>query len=390
MKSLLITGVFPPKVGGSGRWLWELYSRLPSEQYAIVAGEHPAAEAFDAAHGLDVRRMPMAFPDLGCLGLSGQLRYRRLAHEVAQRLRTEVVDSIHCGALLPDGWIGRMVARRFGLPLLVYMHGEETCYANASRQLDWMGRRILRDAATVIANSENTASILRDRWELSDDRLRILHPGVDCTRFVPTPRDTAIRDRLGWGERPVVLTVGRLQARKGQDMLIRALPEIALSVPDALYAIVGDGDDFERLDGLARDLGVADRVRFHHNLADDDLTRCYQQCDLFALPNRRIGNDIEGFGMVLLEAQACGKPVLAGASGGTAETMRVGHSGLIVDCTRPEPLADAVIDLLAGDASRLEAMGRCGRQWVVENLDWPVLTEQLRRCFIGNRSVSTI
>ncbi len=375
MKSLLISSVFPPQVGGSGRWLWEVYSRLPREEYAIVAGEHPAAAAFDAGHDLDVRRMPLAFPDLGYFGFAGYFRYRRLAGAVAKIVRSQSIGAIHCGALLPDAWIGRLVARRFGLPLLVYMHGEETCYANASRQLDWMGRRILRDAAAVIANSENTASILRSRWGMEEERIRVVHPGVDCATFVPAERDESVRERLGWGDRRVVLTVGRLQGRKGQDMLIRALPEIAQSVPDALYAIVGDGDDFTRLDALARELGVLDRVRFHRGLPDGDLLRCYQQCDLFALPNRRVGDDIEGFGMVLLEAQACGKPVLAGDSGGTAETMQPSVTGEVLDCTTPGPLAAKIVSLLS-DRVRREEMGRAGRAWASSRFDWPVLASE--------------
>jgi len=375
VKSLLVSGIFPPHIGGSGRWLWELYSRLPLDLYTIVAGQHPSAAAFDQTHGLDIHRLPLAFADLGYFDWAGYCRYRSISGEVAKLVRTRSDGAIHCGALLPDAWIGRLVARKFGLPLLVYMHGEETCYANASRQLDWMGRRILRDAAAVIANSENTASILRNRWNVGDDRIHVLNPGVDCAKFAPVERDSAVRHRLGWEDRKVVLTVGRLQERKGQDMMIRALPKILQNVPDVLYAIVGDGDDFARLDGLARGLGVADRVRFHRDLADNDLVRCYQQCDLFALPNRQVGDDIEGFGMVLLEAQACGKPVLAGASGGTAETMRPGETGALVDCTTPHLLAAKIAELLR-DSLRRDQMGLAARQWVTSRFDWPVLAAE--------------
>lgn len=376
MKSLLVSSIFPPHIGGSGRWLWELYSRLPQDRYTIVVGQHPSAAAFDQTHSLDVHRMPLTFADLGYFGWAGYRRYRSIACQVAKLARSRSVGAIHCGTLLPDAWIGRLVARKLGLPLLVYMHGEETCYANASRQLDWMGHRILRDAAAVIANSENTASILRNRWNVADDRIRVLNPGVDCAKFVPAARDSAVRHRLGWGDRTVVLTVGRLQERKGQDMMIRALPEISQNVPDVLYAIVGDGDEFARLDGLVRELGVSDRVRFHRDLADDDLVRCYQQCDLFALPNRQIGDDIEGFGMVLLEAQACGKPVLAGASGGTAETMRPGETGELVDCTTPRLFALKISELLL-DGSRHDQMGLAARTWATGRFDWPVLAPKV-------------
>ncbi len=373
LKSLLITGVFPPQVGGSGRWLWELYRRLPREQRVILAGDYPSAKTFDADNDPDVRRMPLKFADLGYFEFSGFVKYRSIARKVNRIVQQESIDAIHCGALLPDAWIGRLVARRWRLPLLTYMHGEETCYANSSRQLDWMGRRILRDSTRIIANSENTATILKERWNVRNDRVRILHPGVDCDKFTPASRDESTRRKLGWNDRLVVLTVGRLQERKGQDTLIRALPKIAERLPTVLYAIAGDGQDFSRLNSLAQEVGVADRVQFYRNLSEDELIRTYQQCDLFVLPNRRVGDDIEGFGMVLLEAQACGKPVLAGASGGTAETMLVGETGFVLDCSACEPLAQTVVELLR-DHPRREAMGRAGRTWAESHFDWPVLT----------------
>jgi phosphatidylinositol alpha-1,6-mannosyltransferase len=118
---------------------------------------------------------------------------------------------------------------------------------------------------------------------------------------------------------------------------------------------------------------------------DAALVRCYQQCDLFALPNRQVGQDIEGFGMVLVEAQACGRPVLAGASGGTSETMRVPETGCVAPCEGPDLLAAAVAELL-GDVERLERMGAAARQWVVEHLDWGALSRQARELFAGGRA----
>src|SRR5262249_56405909 len=135
----------------------------------------------------------------------------------------------------------------------------------------------------------------------------VRHPGVDTGGFVPAPPDPAARARLGWHGRRVILTVGALQKRKGQDMLIRALPAIRARCPEVLYAVAGEGWERPYLEALVDELGVRGAVQFRGIPEDDDLIRCYQQCDLFALPNRRIGWDFEGFGIVLLEAQACGK-----------------------------------------------------------------------------------
>jgi phosphatidylinositol alpha-1,6-mannosyltransferase len=178
----------------------------------------------------------------------------------------------------------------------------------------------------------------------------------------------------------VVLTVGRLQRRKGHDHLIRALAGIRKRVPDVLYAIVGDGEELSALQRLARHEGVADSVQFLGKLDDATMVHCYQQADVFALPNREVEGDIEGFGIVLLEAQACGRAVVAGMSGGTGETMRVGETGEIVDCSRVEPIVEILSELLT-DSERRDRMGEAGRAWVVGKFDWSVLCRQAEHIF---------
>jgi phosphatidylinositol alpha-1,6-mannosyltransferase len=267
-----------------------------------------------------------------------------------------------------------------GIPFLCYVHGEDVNSASTSRELAWLTRRVFRGAACIIANSRNTRQILLDEWGLAPERIALLNPGVDTERFVPAERSLAVRQSLGWGERPVVLTVGRLQKRKGQDQMIRALCEVRQSLPDVLYAIVGYGEELASLHQLVLQEGVEAHVQFLGEVADDELIQCYQQCDLFALPNRQVGRDIEGFGMVLVEAQACGKPVLAGASGGTAETLQDPATGRVVDCEDPHRLAEVVIELLQ-DPELRASMGAAGRPWVVEHFDWAALSRQAQAIF---------
>jgi phosphatidylinositol alpha-1,6-mannosyltransferase len=269
------------------------------------------------------------------------------------------------------------------------VHGEEVNLSSnggtggtmASRQLRWMTRQVLGQARRLIANSQHTWRILEDQWRLPSGRIRLVHPGVDTARFVPAPRDLATRARLGWGERPIVLTVGRLQRRKGHDQMIAALEHVRARIPDVLYAIVGTGEEEPYLRELVSKRGLADHVQFVGATYDDVLVSCYQQCDLFVLPNRQEGRDLEGFGMVLLEAQACGKPVIAGASGGTADTLRVPDTGRLVPCDRPEPVAEAVADLLT-DRDRLTRMGQAARAWVVERFDWAAVRQRAQAAFL--------
>jgi phosphatidylinositol alpha-1,6-mannosyltransferase len=389
MTIMLVSENFPPRTGGSGRWFWEIYRRLPRAQVFIAAGEHPRQEEFDGGHDLCVARLPLTLREWGVLSLEGLRGYAAAVRRLRRLVRHQGVRAVHCGRCLPEGLMGMALRWLTGVPYACYVHGEDVSCATTSREQHFLARRVLWHAEFVIANSHNTARILLGDWRLPPQRVRVLHPGVDTERFVPAARDYGVRARLGWGERRVVLTVGRLQQRKGQDMMIRALPALRRAVPDVLYAILGDGKERAALEQLARQEGVRESVQFLGEADDATLVRCYQQCDLFALPNRQVGVDIEGFGMVLLEAQACGRPVLAGASGGTAETMRLPQTGRIVSCDGPEELSRALTELLPRP-ELLQRMGAAGRAWVVERFDWGTLTRQAERLFFGETTAATL
>jgi phosphatidylinositol alpha-1,6-mannosyltransferase len=380
MRALLITQVFPPRKGGSGRWLFELYRRLPWGSAHVVAADEPGAEAFDRTHDLPTRRLALPTSSWGLLNRRGLIEHTRALWRLSGEVKRVCPDVIHCGKALPEGLLAWGLKAWHGLPYLCYVHGEELLLARTSKELRWLTRRALLGAEAVIANSRHTRDLLVRDWDLSPERIHVMHPGVDTTKFVPAPHSEEARALLGWRGRTVVLTVGALQKRKGQDMMLRALPVIRKQVPNVLYAIAGEGWERGYLEGLVQELGLEDCVQMRGIPDDAELIHCYQQCDLFALPNRQVGWDFEGFGIVLLEAQACGKPVLAGASGGTAETMDPPHTGWVVPCDRPEPLAEEVVRLLR-DGELRERMGALGREWVVSRLDWAPLTRQAERLF---------
>jgi phosphatidylinositol alpha-1,6-mannosyltransferase len=385
MTRLLLSDNFPPKTGGSGRWFWELYRRLPAKEYVIAAGEDPRQAEFDAAHRLRVHRLPLTLRSWGLRSFAGLAGYWRATRRVGKLARAEGVTMVHVGRCLPEGVMALALKWRYRLPYLCYVHGEDITTAHESREYVWLVRRVVGNAECLIANSGNTARILREEWEVPAERVRILHPGVDTKYFTPAAADPAARARLGWGDRPVVLTVGRLQKRKGHDVMIKALRTIRQSAPGVLYAIAGDGEERAALEALVESEGASEHVRFHGEIGDAELLTCYQQCDLFSLPNRQVGRDIEGFGMVLLEAQSCGKPVLAGASGGTAETMRIPQTGRVVNCDEQGPLAAEVVALLS-DPELRERMGRSARAWVVERFDWDSLRVQADQLFRSGKA----
>ena len=389
MTALLVSDIFPPKTGGSGRWFWEIARRLPREAFLVAAGEDPRQEAFDRTHDLRVVRTPLHLLSCSVTRIDDLKHYGRAIRALRELVRAEGITLVLCGRCLPEGLMGLVLKWWTGTPYAVFAHGEEINRVEAgtnadsresagmmtSRQYRWLTGKVLNGAAQVIANTRNTRSLLSRDWHLPDERVRLLYPGVDTRRFAPAPRRQDVRARLGWGERPVVLTVSRLQKRKGHDQMIRALPAIRRHVPDVLYAIAGDGPERNELGLLTVELGLEDSVQFLGETDERALVECYQQSDVFVLPNRQIGTDVEGFGMVLLEAQACGKPVIAGASGGTAETMRIPESGWVVPCEGPDELAKAVGSLLA-DAPRRKRMGMAAREWVLGRFDWGPLSRE--------------
>jgi phosphatidyl-myo-inositol dimannoside synthase len=376
---MLITEVFPPQTGGSGRWLWEIYRRLTCSQLTIAAGAQTDDRVFDQSHRLDVHRLPMSFPTWGVAGRNGLASYCSLVGSLSSLVRRYNPDQIHTGKVLPEGLAAWCLNKRFGKPYLVYVHGEELNISARSRELRFLTKWVLRRARKVIANSHNTAELLKQDWGATHHQIEVMHPGVDIERYRPSDQ-TRLRSELGWQDRTVIITVGRLQKRKGQDQLIRCLPAIRHEYPNILYSIVGDGSEKPALEGLVKELDIADCVEFRGEVSDDEMLKCYQHSDIFVLPNRTIDGDFEGFGMVLLEAQACGKPVITGTSGGTGEAMMDGTTGLRVNCDSVPELTKAINRLL-GDKEVRDRMGATGRDWTCSKFSWEALVKQAGSVF---------
>ncbi len=365
-KILLFTENFPPIEGGSGRWFWELYNRLGAGNVVIVTHDVKGSTSIDASVSATVVRIPLQSPEWGLKSLQGLKFYWRSVSTLKRLIKQYDIDEVHCGRVIHEGVTAWLLSLFTGLKYRCFIHGEDVETAATSREQSMMVKQVCKRAYTLICNSENSKNLTQKLGYDSGEKCIVLHPGVDVDRFVPKSIDTQFRNAMGWADKFVVLTVGRLQQRKGQDYFIRALPDIVKAIPNCLYVVIGSGECKGELVELVEQLNLHDHVQFQAGLDDQTLISCYQQCDRFVLPNRTIANDIEGFGMVLVEAQACGKPVVAGDSGGTRETMKIGATGHIIDCSTAESIAKEIVPILTAPSLSPDVY----REHVMSHFTW--------------------
>jgi phosphatidylinositol alpha-1,6-mannosyltransferase len=372
VKSLLISSTyFPPQTGGISRMMEAICLALGPEKVSCLTGV-PESQAYPGqSESIRVYRRPSAF--------TGNQFMRALTlacsfSEIAVRDRPRVVQLSTCD----DGYLGLWLQRWLKLPFVVYAHGNEILAAIDS---DWEKPRLaLKKAACVLANSRFTARLL-ETVGVQPEAIRIIPLGCDIEKFRPRTPNLQLRRRV-LGDRVaglVILTVGNLVERKGHDMVIRALPEVCKLVPDVTYLIVGDGTFKKQLVELASELEVQDRVIFSGRVSDDELPEFYALGDVFAMPSRaRLDSyDVEGFGLVFLEAGASAKPVVAGRSGGIEDAVVDGFTGLIVDPSDVRDISQALIRLLTNNELR-SMLGRQGRERVQKEFTWSLFGARIQ------------
>ncbi|MFF6801647.1 glycosyltransferase [Streptomyces sp. NPDC012616] len=379
-RTLIVTNDFPPRPGGIQAFLHNMALRLDPDRLVVYASTWKrsregveATAAFDAEQPFTVVRdsTTMLLPTPGA------------TRRAAGLLREHGCTSVWFGAAAPLGLMAPALRRAGARRLVATTHGHEAGWAQlpAARQL--LGR-IGEATDTITYLGEYTRS--RIATALSAEaagRMAQLPPGVDEKTFHPGSGGDEVRARLGLTGRPVVVCVSRLVPRKGQDTLILAMPRILAAQPDAVLLVVGGGPYEKDLRRLARETGVADSVRFTGSVPWSQLPAHYGAGDVFAMPcrTRRGGLDVEGLGIVYLEASATGLPVVAGDSGGAPDAVLDGETGWVVRGGSPAEAAERIVVLL-GDAELRRRMGERGRQWVEERWRWDLLAEKLRTLLV--------
>ena len=377
---LLLTYDFPPIPGGIARWMAELARRYPAGSLTVSTGAMGDTSDLDAGFpnrvdrlGVDSRRLRT---------LQGILLWSRRAAVLA---RSTDAEFIWCGNIKPAAYPAKWTRERVGTPFGILLHGGDLLILQHQIHQSALKRTaaaaLLSSAAVLVANSEWT----RDRClalmgelelEAPPERVRVVPLGADQEFFRPGLDTREVRARYGLDGGRWLLSVARLTRHKGIDTALQALAALGPRYPDLRYAVVGMGEEQPALEAEARTLGVADRVRFLTGVPDRDLPALYNCAEIYLGVSRLLEQRVEGFGISLAEASACGVPVVAGRSGGIPAAVRDGETGLLVDAESAEAVAQAVVRLL--DDSKLRArLGAAGRHAVETRFNWDRVTRDL-------------
>lgn len=363
MTHLLVTNDYPPKMGGIQSYLWELWRRLPPERVRVLTTPYAGAAEFDATQPYPIERVvaPVLLPG---------------DPAIFRAVRRHRPDLVVLDPALPVGLCGRWLRR----PYAVVLHGAEVTVPGRLPGSKQLLASVLRHADHLIAAGGYPAAEARHAAGDATPPATIVPPGVDVTRFRPLDPGERAEARAHFGlpaDAPVVVSISRLVPRKGMATLLDAVPHLLERHPDLVVAIGGDGRQRQALDRQAAELG--DHVRMLGRVSEGDLPRLYGCADVYAMlcRNRWGGLEQEGFGIVFLEAAACAVPQVAGDSGGVADAVVDGETGIIV--RRPDDAAEAAaaIDRLLSDPDLRRRMGEAGRRRAETELSYDVLARHL-------------
>lgn len=362
MRILILTQNFPPLEGGISTHCYEMARQWSRSEDVWVLAPHasPAEAAFPSSSG-EVVRMPPAHNKLSrfLVSLLSTL-------SLVRKVRPDVIYGSHwrnCGITL------RIVGLVTRIPFFLAVHGSEVFYLlqPGRKVAPWLFRWVAAGSRGFVALGQYQEHLLR-RLGIEANRIFTSPEGIELARLAEIGFDgrRRIRARHMLDGKKVIVTVGRLVERKGHEMIIRALPLVLREVREAFYLVVGRGPMEGRLRALAREVGVEDHVFFCGFVPDSELLEYYQAGEVFAMPNREVDGDTEGFGIVFVEAGACGKPVVGGRSGGAIEVIADGVTGFLVNPMDVQEIAKALTTLLQ-DQGLAARMGRAGRARVEQH-----------------------
>ena len=373
-KTLCITNDFGPRAGGIETFVVGLIQRMPKNSVIVYTASQEGSEAFDAMwlrdYGVEVIRdsSKVLLPSF------------RVGRNVRKLVRERNIKSAFFGAAAPLALLA-LGLRAAGVTRIVALtHGHEVWWSRLW-PFSWAIARIACavDSLTYLGDFTR-GEIAKALDHESVAKLVRIAPGIDTEHFTPRTDAQGLRESLGLGNKKVIVSVGRLVHRKGQDVLIEAMPEIMTSISDAHLLLIGEGPYKRELEKRIKNLGLEDRVTFVGRVQYADLPRYICVGDVFAMPSRSrlAGLEVEGLGIVYLEASACGLPVIGGISGGAPNAVLQGETGFSVDGRSAHEVAEALVRVLA-DKELAQRLGARGRQWIIEQWQWQIWSERFNQ-----------
>jgi phosphatidylinositol alpha-1,6-mannosyltransferase len=360
MNILMCGNSFGPKKGGSQTYAQEIASNLTTMGQTVVflTRTQPGYEEFDEQLPFEVIRRKSKV-DLGILFF--------------KKLKTERYDAVFVTHRADFAALANTASRLLGKPYFISVYGGEILHEFRARSV----RRNFASARAVIAISNYTKSLLGGLG-VNEKRIHVIPCGTDPQRFHPDIDGSSVREKFGIEGKKVILSVSRLVKRKGNANVIAALPGILEEIPEAHYLIVGKGDEEGTLKTQVQDMGLSENVTFAGYADESELPGYYAACNVFVMPSfaAHRGENVEGFGIAYLEANACGKPVIGGKTGGVTDAIVEGETGLLVDPLDVEDIRKAILDVL-GDDEKARAMGLAGRKRVETEYNWRSISERI-------------
>jgi phosphatidylinositol alpha-1,6-mannosyltransferase len=378
ISTLLISNDFPPVVSGISTVFYNIWKLFPDRQWPVLAPGVNGAGDFDRASGVETVRYPYInksgfFPKL--------INQMMLFIYTACLIVTRRINLLHCGLLLSAGSLGWFFKKVFRIPYYLWVYGDETKEIYRGSTL----ARLITDA--IISNAQkiitNSSYVTTEFVDFGIDKGNIIEivPAVDSEIFRPAKKPARLVSRYNLSGKTVLMTVSRLAKRKGHENVLNALPVVVKKFPEIVYLIVGKGQEEANLKALAERLGIQEHVVFAGFVPDRELPDYYNACDIFVMPNIEDVNStdsIEGFGIVFIEANACGKPVIGGRSGGVENGAVVDKlNGFLVDPSDVREISEKIL-LLLNDPKLARSIGETGRTRVVQQFQWKDRAEAIR------------
>ena len=359
---LLVTNDFGPRAGGIETFVIGLLERMPSGEVVVYTSSQEGSADFDQRwkreFGVEVIRDRSSI----------LLPTPRVIKNLRNILRARSITKVWFGAAAPLGLSARWLRKAGATHIVALTHGHEVWWSKVW-PFSWAMSEIARSIDVATYLGEFTKEAIAPRFN-DRNKLRKIAPGIDTEHFKPSD-PSKLRRELGIDDRPTIISVGRLVHRKGQDRLVEAMSRIVKELPNALLVFVGEGPHRKVLDRLVKKYELQEHVRFIGRIHYADLPRYIALGDVFAMPSRSrlLGLEVEGLGIVYLEASACGLPVVGGSSGGAPDAVKDGITGFVVDGNNIDEIAERTTKLLRDHQLR-KAMGQAGREWAVAEWRW--------------------